>query len=271
MSMSPPILMASSLRAESDRVLGRALQLASQLQSGVTLLHVLEETEADRTQLRLRTLLKRDLGDLATKIDVRFEAGSAPAMIARIAEEIDAPLIVVGAPRFNSAGDYILGTAVDYLVRRAPVPVLIARRRALAPYRQIVVATDFSSCSQIALEAADDFFPEAQITLLHVYQPAYGALLDRNATARFVREEAEREMSELLFELETGLRDRITPLIEEGDLDSIVTDQFLTGSFDLLVLGTHGRGGFVHAMIGSRASALLSNSPSDVMMVRETM
>lgn len=216
-------------------------------------------------------MLARDLGSVADQFEVRFETGSAPSTIARVADEIDAPLVVMGTPRFNSAGDYILGTAVDYLVRRSPVPVLIVRRRAHRPYRRILAVTDFSLCSQVALEAAHDFFPEAQIDLLHVYGPSYGALLDREETARFAHDQAKREMAEFVSEIEMGLRERVTPIIEEGDLDTLVRQRFLDDKFDLLVVGTHGRSGFVHAAIGSRASNLLSSSPSDVMMVRETM
>jgi nucleotide-binding universal stress UspA family protein len=42
-----------------------------------------------------------------------------------------------------------------------------------------------------------------------------------------------------------------------------------SGDFDLLVLGTHGRGGFIMATIGSRASEMMGWSPVDVLMVRK--
>jgi len=42
------------------------------------------------------------------------------------------------------------------------------------------------------------------------------------------------------------------------------------GEFDLLVLGTHGRGGFAHATIGSRTADLLNGVASDALMVRRS-
>lgn len=38
---------------------------------------------------------------------------------------------------------------------------------------------------------------------------------------------------------------------------------------DVLVLGTHGRSGFIEAIVGSRAESLLFWSPTNTLMVRE--
>jgi nucleotide-binding universal stress UspA family protein len=38
---------------------------------------------------------------------------------------------------------------------------------------------------------------------------------------------------------------------------------------DLAVFGTHGKSGFVHALMGSNAESLLSWVPVDTLMIRE--
>ena len=62
------------------------------------------------------------------------------------------------------------------------------------------------------------------------------------------------------------------PLIrlKEGEQTILSVHNMLdSGDFDLLVLGTHGRGGFIMATIGSRASEMMGWSPVDVLMVRK--
>src|SRR3546814_13711138 len=54
--------------------------------------------------------------------------GSAPKMLATIAAERASALIVPGVARYNSIGDYFLGTAVDHIIRTAAQPVLVVRR-----------------------------------------------------------------------------------------------------------------------------------------------
>src|SRR3546814_4410211 len=78
-------------------------------------------------------------------------------------------LIVTGVARYNSIGDYLLGTVVDHIVRRAQAPVLVGRRRPAHPYRRIVVATDLSDCSRAALLSAARLFPGADFTLVHAF------------------------------------------------------------------------------------------------------
>jgi nucleotide-binding universal stress UspA family protein len=263
---------ASDLGARSDRVVDRAVSMADALGWPVMLVHVIERDKAasdERNIERLKAMVREDLGALADRIEVRFEHGPVPSTLARIAAQVDAPLIVTGAARFNSPVDFVLGTAVDFLVRRSPVPVLVVRRRSRLAYRRVLVVTDFSHCSQAALEAADDFFPDVPIELLHALPGPYPAGPDRKASGRHARVEAEREMADFVSEIELSLRSRVTPRVEEGALEALVEDRFLRRTFDLLVLGTHGRGAVAHAMIGSRAAALLAAAPCDVMVVRE--
>src|SRR3546814_19402178 len=55
--------------------------------------------------------------------------GSAPKMLATIAAERASDLIVTGVARYNSIGDYFLGTAVDHIIRNAAQPVLRSEER----------------------------------------------------------------------------------------------------------------------------------------------
>jgi len=103
---------------------------------------------------------------------VRVREEGAPAdVILRTAGDRGADLIVTGVARHEPFGRLIFGSTVDQLIRNARVPVLVVKSRAREPYRDIVVATDFSPESAKAVRMAMALFPHAGITLLHCYEP----------------------------------------------------------------------------------------------------
>lgn len=261
--MSKPVLIASDLTSRSDRALGRAQLLGNAL----ILAHVVagEERLTDKARARLHAIACEDLDDAQLVSEVLIVSGSVPDTLARLAAERGCALIATGIASFDSPKDYILGTTVDFLVRRASVPVLIAKRKLRHPYRSLIVATDFSSCSRRALEAATRLFPEAQIRLLHACTPPFPSRLDPDEMTPYVRDEREREMRTFVAALPSDMQERIESEIEVGSLAGAIEERRAAGRCDLLVLGTHGRGGFVRAAIGSRASELLTSSLSDVL------
>ncbi len=178
-------------------------------------------------------------------------------------------MIVVGPARHDHVSDFILGTAVDYLVRRSPVPVLVVKERPRHPYRRILIATDFSDCSLHAVQMTAMLFPKARLDLVHVYDGGFPSRLDPDQTLAFARSEAERESAEFAArpELAGHARPFQVELIE-GRAGEVLPTLIAQRDVDLLVLGAHGRSGFVHALIGSRASELLEGAPCDVLMVR---
>lgn len=266
------LLLATDLSARCDRPTDRALLLAEQLSDSVLILHVVEAEDHDgHFQERARRTVKSVLGQKADDVEILTRQGQVDLEILRLAEERSVALIVTGVARFNSIRDYFLGTAVDHLVRHSSVPVLAVKRRAHAPYRRLLVATDFSPCSAQALETAAALFPEAEITVWHSCHAAYEAFLNSEPTVIALQIEAEREMKRFLASVAMPVETHrnLIPLVDVGkDLWSQAEKAVRDGACDLLVLGTHGRSGFAHATIGSRAAELLEFVECDVLMVR---
>jgi len=134
------------------------------------------------------------------------------------------------------------------------------------------VATDFSDFSAQALRTALEFFPGAEIDFVHAYHVAYEAWLKSEGVATEMLADAEKELQNFMTAMNLSVSDaaRVNPHLVEGDLHQSVHRMLDTGDFDLLVLGTHGRSGFVMATIGSRASEMMGWSPVDVLMVRKS-
>lgn len=263
------ILLASDFTARSDRPLDRALQLSHEFGARLVIAHVLEKDDGNCDPATIERL-REDLPQAARNAELVVQAGSAPTVLTRIAAERGSDLIVTGVARYNSIGDFVLGTAVDHIVRNAESPVLVVRRRAIAPYEQMVVATDLSDCSRAALVTAARLFPDVPIVLIHAFHVPYEAWLKSDDVKQHMRTEAERGLETFLVHPDIApIRGRIEAVADEGEAGTVVLRRLEQTGANLLVLGTHGRSGFAHAVIGSHAEALLAAAKVDVLMVRE--
>jgi nucleotide-binding universal stress UspA family protein len=55
-----------------------------------------------------------------------------------------------------------------------------------------------------------------------------------------------------------------------GNPAAVIVEQAGSGGYDLVVLGTHGRSGLSHALVGSVAEKVVRLSPVPVLTVRHT-
>jgi nucleotide-binding universal stress UspA family protein len=271
MASNDPVMVATDLSARSDRPFERAFLLAEQLGASLVVLHVVERKESldIEERERLLDLIEQEFGATQANSDIVLEHGSVTSTIARVAEERRCSVVITGVARFNSPGDYVLGTAVDYIVRKSPVPVLVVKRRPRKPYARLLVATDLSSSSMHALVTAAELFPGANIRLIHVYHSSYGAFIAPDTTAKFIGDEARQTMRDFLDKVPPSVRHRLEFAVVEGHLAAVIEDEIRSWRADLLVLGSHGRSGFAQATIGSQAADLLEYEPCDVLVVRD--
>lgn len=267
------ILVATDLSARCDRAFDRARLLARESGARLNILHVAEGDQfaaSEEKEAAARKQVAEDLEGETAEIVISY--GSVPKTIARTAEETGSDLLVSGVARWNGINDFILGTAVDHIVRHASRPVLVVKKKPHLPYRRLLVATDFSDCSRAALISASQMFPEASIHLIHALHVPFEGWLDSKQARDEWRDMAQEELDTFLAhaEISDDLRERIQPLLAYGDSQGEISKAIKGLEPDLLVLGTHGRGGVVRATIGSQASDLLSSMPVDTLMVRRT-
>jgi nucleotide-binding universal stress UspA family protein len=85
-------------------------------------------SESDRRTAELAAIVARAVGVPATT----HSASGAPAdALARLADELDADLIVVGSRGLGSVRGAVLGSVALALLRRARTPVLVVKTRRL--------------------------------------------------------------------------------------------------------------------------------------------
>lgn len=266
-----PIIAATDLSARSDRALDRAFELGRDLGRTVKVVHVVKsEGHAGVSHETLEHHVRETLPAEAQGAAVLLPQGSPPSTIAKTAEDEGAALIVAGVARFNQISDYFLGTAVDYLIRHAEVPVLVVKQRPRGLYRRILAPTDFSPASKAAILVAARLFPDAAIRVVHVFHVGFEGW----GVADHVREEtlarAEGGMAEFLAATEFAAVSpgRIQGALATGEPESAVGQAIEDWQADLVVLGTQGGGGLRQFTGGSRASSLLSWIRPDTLMVR---
>jgi nucleotide-binding universal stress UspA family protein len=145
----------------------------------------------------------------------------------------------------------------------------------MKPFKNILVAVDFSSHSDEAVRIAADLSRryEGTLTLVYVFQPVnypmpegyvlYTPNQVAELTGNFERLlAASKKMAEAAGAV--GVRTRL--------LQGLVTMELLefarTERADLIVMGTHGRTGLAHALLGSVAERVLRKASCPVLTVR---
>lgn len=140
----------------------------------------------------------------------------------------------------------------------------------------ILVPTDFGAASAAALRYACDLADTAgaSIRLLHTVErpPAiggYGELTLLPDDTPALEAEA-RQTLEGLLSPEQRQKYHATPLVRQGvPATEILAYLRENRDVDLVVMGTHGRGGVTRLMLGSVADRVLRAAPCPVLTIRQ--
>lgn len=142
----------------------------------------------------------------------------------------------------------------------------------------LLVPTDFSPGADIALNYAIDLAlrQRATIHLLHVidadsFVAAYpdGLLIEMPGVREQLVETANRRLEECVEKCRTaGVA--ATSRVACGRAAPFIVEEASSRDSDLIVMGTHGRSGFSHFLLGSVAERVLRLAQCPVLTVRET-
>lgn len=273
---NPAILVATDFSSRADRAIDRALQLGRDTKSPVRFLYALEPGKSDTPTLEdLDRRMEQCVGypkgtdQGGGPIEYIYPEGSPPVAIAAACENSDAGMLLIGPARYNSFGDFFLGTAVDYVLRHTTKPVLIVKKRTREAYDQIVAGTDFSPGSAHAIIEAARMFPEAKVHISHAWHvPFEGFQRDGYVATETEGDEAKRlsEFAKQLAEREPRLADATTGLVRGGAFDA-VKDGLNRYPNALVAVGSHGATGFRQATLGSNTSDILRFLDADILVV----
>ena len=145
---------------------------------------------------------------------------------------------------------------------------------------KILAANDFSDDSTRALGYAEELARKfgAEIVVLHVDQPLapvmlapeFGPSIDTGVMSRIAEEQrllAQKELDKIVARLrDGGLKARSLLRVGAPFLEIINAAQ--TENADLIVMGTHGRSGLAHVLLGSVAERVVQKASCPVLTIR---
>lgn len=217
-----------------------------------------------------QALHKVQAHDHNIRVEHRLSDGHAATEILKVADEIQAGLIVIGTHGRTGLGRLLLGSVAEQVLREASCPVLTVKQSSVTPKpKTIIFPMDFSESSEAALGVAFALARDyhARLIILHVVSPgpmvSYGEfekLLEQSSGYRRELEEKLRQCQKPECKEEFRL--------EEGDPANVILRVAQEVPCDLIVMGTHGRTGLRHLLLGSVAEKILRNAPCPVLMLK---
>jgi nucleotide-binding universal stress UspA family protein len=212
-------------------------------------------------------------------VDLEVPIGVPSQSIIRVAEEEHADLLVLGTRGLTGITHLLLGSTAERVVQRAPCPVLTVHpddRGYGTPVRSILVPTDFSPHAEEAARVARACLcaagAPAKLVLLHAYHlpieyTAYGPI---PTSVRFL-EDVGADAQERLDLLAAGMARQglaVEAVTREGYAPDVIVDEARARGADLIAMGTHGRTGLAHLLLGSTAERVVQHAPCPVITVR---
>jgi universal stress protein A len=148
----------------------------------------------------------------------------------------------------------------------------------MARVKRMLVPTDFSPASEIALTYALDLAARegAEVHVLHVLDDVHFATAYPDGMyvevggleARMIDEARKRLTATADRAAAVGIR-ATTDVVVGKPAPAIAGEAEKRGT-DLIVMGTHGRSGLAHLVLGSVAESVLRTAPCPVLTVRDT-
>ena len=144
--------------------------------------------------------------------------------------------------------------------------------------KNILVGTDFSETSRVALDygrALARVFG-ARLHVLHVVEPAFAGNFDLDGRVtplpelQFALEDREREQLEQLISADDRAALGAVTAVRTLDTPAHAMVEYAAAHhIDMIVMGTHGRRGLAHLVVGSVAEQVVRSAPCPVVTIRQ--
>ena len=284
------IVVGHDLRPGGTIPLQSAAAIARRCAAAVRVVHVVEPLESyqrlshpftspypleeivEKAGARLKTVVAgAELAGVEAEYEVRRGKPFVELIVAQRAWLAD--LIVVGGP--SEPEESFSASTSERLMRKADVPVMIAKSRLGAEAKTFLVASDFSAgarrAAEEALMLAESF--RARVIFVHALdRPSYAISYVHELGVSLpvpqpTPEQIEPEWEAFLSDLPLG---NITweKSTEEGPAPTTILRYAQHIKADMIVMGTHGRSGLPHMLLGSVAEKVARAASCPVLTIR---
>jgi nucleotide-binding universal stress UspA family protein len=283
-------LVATDFSVGAADAMTRAARLPLAERAQITVVHVLPEKLSQKSRAPIEKATRRQLDHAiaalakATSavgrgdIEIVWELchGRSYVEIIRHARSLGADLIVLGRHGQRPVKDMFIGSTAERVMRVGDLPVLAVSRKATRNYRRPVIAIDNEDTSRSVVDVALHVLgPEvASATMVHAYHVPFEEVIAPAASPRDMtkmRKECRQTAVSHLARFQESLGDvgiRWRTSILRGDPRTVILTEVVRYRADLLALGTHGRKGLSHALLGSVAEWVIRAAECDVLVAR---
>jgi nucleotide-binding universal stress UspA family protein len=272
-----------ALDGSDGRVLAAASSICAATGAQLTIVHASEPVEsalllamADEQpvdgQAKLASKVERCLPH-RVQHSLEVLPGPAHRVIGEVAARTSPDLILIGASAHEST---LLGSTAERVVRKATVPVLVVHGQLAAPARRVIAPVDLSQLSasgfHSGLAMASRLAGGAQLQVVSLFAIGY---LDAMSTEMRERRWTEDEMTARARQRLDELVQRHLPEVELvcesrvvlGPARESILGAAKADDPELIVMSTHGYGGFERLVLGSVAATVVREAPCSVLLV----
>lgn len=221
------------------------------------------------------------------EITARVIEGDPAATIVGLATDWNANLVIMGSRGNKGFNLLLLGSVSQAVLNQAPCPVLVVKSEGAAEerdlqlgFKSVVVTVDNSAYARSALQWVKSIsWPvDTRFKIVTVVDSVPDTFSFESNTTKASRQIHAREelMREATAELNSMARDLITVFgpnrvsiqVCEGDPQKTILNVATAARADIIVMGSHGRGGLTKLILGSVSQAIALHAPCAVAVVR---
>jgi nucleotide-binding universal stress UspA family protein len=269
---APPfrkIAVATDFASASAHAVTAATALAKRCGAELIVVNVVEPaaySQIGAETAALERLARGTLEAVVARVRDDLPAATGELRVGRPAEELvafgvsnEVDLLVTGTHGRHTVDRWIVGSVAQAIIQTSRAPVLTVHAAA-TPFRRFLVATDLGPTSKRAVELATELAGvyEAWVTLVHT-------------SAETMPAGALQDVQGRLGEVAAVVRaqgPRCDVVARHGQTWSEIADEAATGSYDLVVIGTHDRSPLARWLLGSVAVQVVRAALPPVLSVR---
>lgn len=247
---------------------------------------------------RMEADAKKTLGEFIDKfgaggveVSTLSARGKPFVEIVRAAKAGKFDMVVMGTHGRKGIEHLLIGSNAEKVVRKAPCSVLTVRHfegekapnpKESLPIKRILAATDFSEPSELAMKLAVELARkhEARLIALNIYSDF--RMSDAVNWATYVTPQiTEAELDDKVLE---RTEEEFGKFMSKFDLEGITTSRLMISdtahggivntakeeNADIIIMGTHGRTGLSHLLLGSVAEKVVRKAYCPVLTVKST-
>jgi nucleotide-binding universal stress UspA family protein len=181
-------------------------------------------------------------------------------------------LIVLGVKGHSFVERALLGSVTRRVIGYTSKDVLVIPQHSSIGWDRILVASDCSLGSEVAISRAMELAAayDSELTIVMAMDLPIRAQVD----ALEISDEVIRRCRDYVAEVQQRARDlnlRVHGVVRRGQAYQVITELARTGKMDLIIMGSHGHTGLARLLMGGVTERVIGHAPCPVLVVKRNV